>query len=549
MKLGELLRGLDVGALTEREASVRICDITEDSRTVVPGSLFIARAGHKADGKRFVDDALSAGACAVLTDDAGLAARLESKGGVAVPVVHATDITLVSAMAAERFYGGASSRLKLAGVTGTNGKTTTTYLIWQLMNSAKKRCGLIGTVVIDDGSEVAPANMTTPPAVELSRTFGVMHEAGCTAAALEVSSHALDQKRVDALRFEVAVFSNLTGDHLDYHGTMEKYASAKARLFEMISPEGTAIVNADDPAHARMLKDCKGRVLRCHEVREGESRSSSPGTCTVRMDRATMDGMELMLAGPWGEIAATVPLVGRYNAMNVLQSVASAHAMGVSSAELSRALPQLQAPPGRLERVSGPADAARVFVDYAHSDDSLRNVLSAVGEVMPGRMHGGARMHATAGAAAGSDKPGRLWVVFGCGGDRDKTKRPRMGLAAAELADKVIVTSDNPRTERPGDIIDQVLAGIPSAHRHKVDVHADRAKAIRLAVEQALPGDMVVIAGKGHETEQILPDGAGGTIKTHFDDREVAGAALAERRCASMVEGKPEQDSGKRGGR
>ncbi|MBI1189232.1 MAG: UDP-N-acetylmuramoyl-L-alanyl-D-glutamate--2,6-diaminopimelate ligase [Tepidisphaera sp.] len=523
MDLAELLRGMDVSGDVPAPGAVRVCDLTEDSRTVVPGSLFIARGGLKADGNRFVRAAVQAGAVAVLTDDPVLAREHALPG---VPVLHAPDIALATALLGERFYGNPSSRVALMGVTGTNGKTTTTYLIWQLLNHAGVRCGLIGTVVVDDGVEVGPAAMTTPPALELSRSIGVMAEAGVRAAALEVSSHALDQKRADGLAIRVGVFTNLTGDHLDYHKTMEAYAGAKARLFELLPPTGLAVVNAADPASARMLRDCKSRVIACALLEPGTHAKAS-ATCEIL--EMGLWGMRLRLSGPWGHIEPRVGLIGRYNAMNLLEAACAAHEMGVSAHDLLDACNELKAPPGRLESVSAPGDEISVFVDYAHSDDSLRNVLAEVGGQMPGRRHAGGRVWAAAGSAEGGGPAGRLWAVFGCGGDRDTSKRPRMGAAASELADVVIVTSDNPRTERPGDIIDQILAGITPANRAKVSVQADRARAIRHAIENAQPGDVVVVAGKGHETEQILPDGNGGTIRTHFDDREVARAALRER--------------------
>jgi UDP-N-acetylmuramoyl-L-alanyl-D-glutamate--2,6-diaminopimelate ligase len=523
MMLEELIAGLDVRVVAGKPAGVRVCDLTEDSRTVVPGSMFIARGGTKADGKQYLDSALKAGAVAVLTDDP----ELRQPKGFVVPVVHAPDILKTSGQMAERFYGQPASKLKLIGITGTNGKTTTTYLVWQLLNTAGTRCGLIGTVLVDDGAEVAPANMTTPPAIEISRTLGIMVEGGCKAATLEVSSHALDQKRADALPFAAAVFTNLSGDHLDYHKTMDEYAAAKARLFELLAPGGVAIVNAHDGWSQRMVRDFKGPVLRC-----GVGVGSVPvvGDCTAHILEESIHGMLLKLTGPWGSVQVNVPLIGRYNAMNVLQAAAACHAIGMSEAELSRGLPRVSAPPGRLERVNEPADKVSVFVDYAHSDDSLKNVLASVGAVMEGRRHASGRVHDAAGAPAASTPAGRLWVVFGCGGERDRTKRPRMGLAAATHADFVVITNDNPRTERPGDIVDEILSGVPADLKDKVSVQIDRQRAIRLAIESALPGDVIVIAGKGHETEQILPDGAGGTIRTHFDDREVARTILEERR-------------------
>lgn len=519
MDFHELVQGLDVRGALPAPRAVRICDVTEDSRTVVPGSLFIARSGLNADGKKFIAAAVRSGAVGVLTDDPHL--RRDD-----VPVVFSPDIALASAQLAERFYGNPSRRVRLVGVTGTNGKTTTTYLIWQMLNAANMRCGLIGTVVVDDGVEVGPAAMTTPPALELSRSIGVMAEAGVKAAALEVSSHALDQKRTDALRVEVGVFTNLTGDHLDYHKTMERYAAAKARLFEMLPREGLAVVNAADGATARMLQDCKARVLACAPA---DGPRTPMASATSEILDAGLWGMRLKLQGPWGVIEPRVGLIGKYNAMNLLQAACVAHEMGLDAGAILHGAESVAPPPGRLECVSAPGDEISVFVDYAHSDDSLRNVLAEVGGQMPGRRHVGGRVLAAAGGVTPGGPQARLWAVFGCGGDRDKTKRPRMGAAAGELADVVIVTSDNPRTERPGDIIDQILAGIAAGNRSKVSVQADRARAIAHAIEHAAPGDVVVIAGKGHETEQILPDGSGGTLRTHFDDREVARAALRER--------------------
>lgn len=550
MKLGRLIAGLGVRVLghagdkasarseARAVADVRVCDLTEDSRTVLPGSLFVARGGLKADGKRYIAGAIESGAVAVLCDDEGAletvreAAKNRAGGGM-VPVLFAQDVLLASSLIAERFYGRPGKKLDLVGVTGTNGKTTTTALVWQLLNRVERRCGLIGTVMIDDGREVGPASMTTPPSIELSRTLATMVESGCEAATLEVSSHALDQRRVDAMGIEIGIFTNLTGDHLDYHKTMEQYAGAKARLFEMLPVNGTAIVNVGDDAWRRMVRDCRASVVRCAVVGErGIAGIGADADATVEVVRAAMEGMRLRLDGAWGRIEATVPLVGNYNAMNILQAAVACHVLGLSATELTDGLEELVAPPGRLERVlagggevgeQNVGDGVHVFVDYAHSDDSLRNVLRAVGGVMEGR-------------GPGEHAP-KLIAVFGCGGDRDTTKRPRMGRAAAELADRVVVTSDNPRTERPSDIVDQVLAGIPANEREKVSVQVDRERAILAAIADAKPGDVVVIAGKGHETEQILPDGKGGTYRIHFDDREVARRALTLRlKTAGVVE-------------
>lgn len=536
MELARLFEGLDVRVVPSAVAgggrdgwrevgAVRVCDVTEDSRTVVPGSLFIARGGTKSDGKLYVEQALAAGAVAILTD-----AEDPVFAALPVPVVVARDVALVSARIGERFYGDPSRSLALALVTGTNGKTTTTTLIWQMMNAAGRRCGLVGTVVVDDGTEVAEATMTTPPSIELSRTLQRMVEGGCVAGALEASSHALDQKRCDALAVRVGVFTNLSGDHLDYHQTMEAYASAKARLFELLPADAVAIVNADDPAHERMVRDCRARVVKCRLGAAGGADEAG-----VEIGEVSIEGMALTLTGPWGRIACEVPMVGRYNAMNVLEAVAASHALGLTGAELTPGLEGVRAPAGRLERVEVPGGKFHVFVDYAHSDDSLRKVLEAVGPLVPGREPRGGGLTRHAGRAEAGEPNGRLWVVFGCGGDKDRTKRPRMGRAAAELADLVVLTSDNPRSERPGAIIDEVLAGVPPALRAKVTVQVERERAIRHALEQARAGDVVVIAGKGHETEQVLSDGKGGLTRIHFDDREVARKILEERRATESA--------------
>jgi UDP-N-acetylmuramoyl-L-alanyl-D-glutamate--2,6-diaminopimelate ligase len=516
MELGALIAGLDVRFAEAGEAvtasGVRVCDLTDDSRTVVPGSLFIARGGTKTDGKKFVADALAAGAVAVLTDDQGLRVR----GDRRAPVLHSADLPRAASAMAERFYGNPSRKLTLIGVTGTNGKTTTAHLVHQIMNGAGVRCGLIGTVVIDDGREVGEASMTTPPATELSRTFGTMVEAGCGAAVMETSSHALDQGRVAALSYRVGVFTNLTGDHLDYHGTMEAYGAAKARLFGMLPADGWAVVNAEDPGAAQMAQGCRARVLGCRVAVGAGAPAMQLGAraeeCCATVLAMSMAGTRVVFEGPWGRFEATIRLVGRHNTMNALQAVAACFAAGVPAGVLERQIATAVPPPGRLEPVTTARDSFAVFVDYAHTDDALRKVLATVGPLV------------------NRDAGGRLAVVFGCGGDRDRTKRPRMGAAAAEMADLVYVTSDNPRSERPSDIIDEILRGIPEEARGKVSVDADRRQAIVRAMGNARGGDVVVIAGKGHETYQISSDGKGGLVTRHFDDREVARAALVERK-------------------
>ena len=527
MLVGDLISGFPITPGTPAAhamRAVRICDVTEDSRTVQPGSLFIARRGEKNDGRQFVPAAVKAGAVAILTDDPGLAVPKVHTGHDSVAILRTTDLPLATAQIGERFYGEPSSKLAVLGVTGTNGKTTTTFLIHQMLNLLGVRCGLMGTVHIDDGTEVAPAALTTAPALEISRTLARMHEAGCAAAVLEVSSHALHQRRVGAITFAGAAFTNLTGDHLDYHKTMDEYAAAKAMLFESLAPQAAAVVNAGDPAHARMIRDCKARVVRCLPTMKAEvpREALAPGECRATIRAMGHSHTDVLLAGSWGVNEVRLPLVGAFNVMNALQAAALIHATlgsgGVSFADIARVLAKVKAPPGRLEPVTAPSAEIAVFVDYAHSDDALRTVLTTTREAMSG--------------APGTEKGGgELWCVFGCGGDRDRSKRPRMGKVAAALSDFVIVTSDNPRTEQARAIIGEIIDGIPAEAQVRVRIEPDREAAIQMAIGAAPAGSVIVIAGKGHEDYQILPDPArpGQTVSRHFDDREVARGALKKR--------------------
>jgi UDP-N-acetylmuramoyl-L-alanyl-D-glutamate--2,6-diaminopimelate ligase len=508
MDLAVLMDGLPIRLLAGPR-SVRVTDLTEDSRSVLPGSLFVARRGLKHDGRAFVAGAVGAGASAVLTDDPDLPLARTPAPGVALLL--ADDLPLAQAQLAERFYGSPSARLMLCGATGTNGKTTITYLIHQLLNRAGIRCGLIGTVCVDDGVETAPAHLTTPPAMELSRTMHRMVEAGCRACAMETSSHSLDQQRVGALRYRVGVFTNLSHDHLDYHGTMDAYALAKARLFAMLPAEGTAIVNADDEHAPVMLAGCRARRITCSQVSPQADVYARAGACTT-------SSTVVRVRAPWtdGEATILLPLVGAHNVMNAVQAATAAWAMGMDAPSIVAGLAHVHAPPGRLEPITPVGAPVQAYVDYAHSDDSLRRVLGVLREAL------------RRAASSTASHPARLVCVFGCGGDRDRTKRPKMGAAAAELADVSIVTSDNPRTEQPGAIIDQILAGVPADRRDTVTVHADRARAIHAAAAILQPGDVLLIAGKGHEDYQILPDPSspGGTRRIHFDDRQVGREAL-----------------------
>lgn len=545
MHIGALIAGLGIVVQTAhdqaRSVAVRVCDITEDSRTVLPGSLFIARRGVQSDGRAFVPMAIKAGACAILSDDPDLVLPEPVREQELPVLLYAADINLATAQLAERFYGEPSRAMHVIGVTGTNGKTTTTFLIHQMLNQLGVRCGLIGTVVIDDGTEVSPSSLTTPPALEVSRTLSRMLEAGCKAAVMETSSHALHQKRVGALTFAAGVFTNLTHDHLDYHGTMENYAAAKAGLFEMLGRDGRAIVNAQDSWTVRMLRDCRAAIAGCGIRPETPGapdqvgdREGSSGGYWARVIGADTSGTNVELEYGGKQYEARIPLVGGFNVMNALQALATVHQVfgSFGMEQVIAALQQVNPPPGRLEPVTVDGDAIQVFVDYAHTDDALQTVLRTV--------RGALRQRGESGGE------GRLWCVFGCGGDRDRTKRPKMGRIAHEMADCVVVTSDNPRTEQPDAIVEEILAGMQGEGRGgnrvqagraqdwaqaRVRVELDRERAIQLAIRNLEPGDALIIAGKGHEDYQILPDPAmpGKTITRHFDDREVARAALEAR--------------------
>lgn len=537
MLLHDLIHDLDgIAPLPPGAPNPRICDITEDARTAMPGSLFVARKGLVHDGHDHIAEALEAGAIAVLTDRDDLA--LPPPGHHRpVPVVLRTQSTpLASARLAERFYGDPSKQLTLIAVTGTNGKTTVTYLIHQLLNNLGIPAGLVGTIWIDDGTEVAPATHTTPPALELSRTLSRMVEAGCRAAVIEASSHALVQSRIDALDLDVAVFTNLSPEHLDYHGSLDAYADAKARLFDMLPATGVAVVNDDDPTTPRMLRDCKARVLRC-TTRDAGPKDVGTGTtdadaCAhIRSLSVAGSDYDLRIADRTARVRS--PLVGRFNVTNAMLASAAVHAAArlCAIAPGSHAEPPPQTgleriasllgtalpPPGRLEPVTDPPHEQMrhgqtpltVLVDYAHTDDALKHTLETIRDLR--------------------DSPDQnIWCVFGCGGDRDRTKRPRMGAVVARIADHAVVTSDNPRTEPPNKIIDDILEGVPEHDRAQLHVEPDRERAIRHTIRSASPNDIVVIAGKGHETYQILPDPSSptGTVTRDFDDRAVARSQL-----------------------
>ena len=490
MRLGELVAEFPIHAPAGDTPDLLLTGVTDDSRAVEPGMLFVARAGSTKDGRQYLDDALARGASAVLTTADG------SDHPNDVVHLKTDDPAAMLGAIVHRWHGDPTRQLRIVGVTGTNGKTTVATLLRQILREAGRRCGLLGTIDIDDGARIAPAELTTPGAPELAAIFARMVANGCTDAVMEVSSHALDQQRVAGMHFTGGIFTNLSGDHLDYHGTMNAYRDAKARLFAALPGHGFAVINARDDAAAAMREAAEGagaRVIAC-----GDDPAPS-----ARVIARTVAGTALELRGAWGTIRGTVPLVGVHNAMNVLEAVAAAHELGLDQATLARSLPRLTAPPGRLEPVASRRTGPAVFVDYAHTDDALVNVLQAVRPLVPDH--------------------GTLRVVFGCGGDRDRTKRPRMMQAALNGADDVMVTSDNPRTEDPSSIVEEILAGVPDEARSRVSALVDREEAIHAAITRARPADVVIIAGKGHEDYQIV-----GTERRPFDDRLIAAEALSQ---------------------
>lgn len=469
------------------DGDVMVFDVVEDARNVKPGDVFLARPGRSCDGRDFIAHAQAAGATAIISDAEGCSRTT-------LPAIECVDPSMVSARLAERLHGDPSRRLQVIGVTGTNGKSTTAMILQHLLHDEHDRCGLIGGIHIDDGRNRTAASLTTPQASDVSRLLGRMVRNGCTRVVMEVSSHALDLGRVHAISFHGAIFTNLSGDHLDWHGDMVQYAIAKRRLFAMLPGHGIAVVNSEDERSAFMAKAASCQVL------ETGAGATAQYVCLEE----DLDGSRARFEGPWGGfdgIEARLPLVGRHNLTNALQAVTMAQQLGVAPAILAQRLPACPCPPGRLESVSSREDQPRVFVDFAHTDGALSSTLASIRRVM--------------------EPDQSLHVVFGCGGDRDATKRPRMAEAVLSHADTAVITSDNPRTERPQSIIDDVLEGVPADRIDDVQVIIERDLAIRHAIESADDRSVVLIAGKGHECVQLI-DGE----RIPFNDVTVATACL-----------------------
>ncbi len=489
MLLHSLIRQFNSEASISGVPNIEITGICEDSRQVQPGNVFIARSGAQANGAAFLADAAARGAAAAIVGSKVTPSPL--------PQVVIPDPAAAASRLANLFYGDPSAKVRVLGVTGTNGKTTTTYLIRHILAIVKARCGMIGTVEIDDGQTRREASMTTPAATDIAALLASMRDKGCRACAIEVSSHALDQSRVSGVTFAGAAFTNLTGDHLDYHKTMDNYAAAKAALFSTLSQTAVAVVNDDDKFSDRMVRDCHGRVIRFGFGKSADYRA--------RDIAITSSGSNFILHTPDGRAEVKMQLIGRHNIENALAAAALVgEVFGLSVHQIAAGLREAPGAPGRLQPVRAGQPFA-VLVDYAHTDDALENVLTALRPLTRGKLR----------------------VLFGCGGDRDNTKRPRMARTAEKLADAVYITSDNPRTEKPQSIVDEIVDGLSAAGRRTAFVEIDRHAAIQQILADAEPGDVVLIAGKGHENYQII-----GTEKRHFDDVEEATRAL-ERRVAA----------------
>lgn len=525
LRIYDLLTSAGLGYRTDAPVDLIISGLTEDSRAVSQGNLFIARPGTKADGAGFARDAVDRGAVALVTQ--------KWLDEIPVPQILVNNAANACSRLAQAYFGHPCQSVQTIGITGTNGKTTSTYLVRHILSKLGKRCGLIGTVEIDDGQTMRESDMTTPPPIELARLISTMKKHECDACAVEISSHSLDQHRVAGMKLSAAGFTNLTGDHLDYHKTMDAYAHAKSRLFNMLGDDGVAVVNGDDEWTEQIIQGCRARVVRYRvEGVSGGTASGGTGVPSVsskdhileRITRGTpvppemsvapesvplssdwiarniriqSSGTSFDLSGPNSKTHVQLRLVGLHNVQNALTAMLICiERFGLPVEDVARAISDSVGAPGRLERVVNPKKPRlSVLVDYAHSDDALANVLKALRPLTRGRLR----------------------VVFGCGGDRDPTKRPRMARVAHQLADELYITSDNPRTENPVSIIDEIVSGLSADERKTVFIDADRRKAISKAISDSDEDDVVLIAGKGHEKYQIM-----GTVKHHFDDVEEA---------------------------
>jgi len=478
------------------DAEVR--DVQYDSRRVGPGDVFVAMRGGSTDGNRFVRAAIERGASAIVTDSREVFAELGD-----VPAVLVEHGRRALAEASSAVFGRPQDKLKISAVTGTNGKTTTAFLLEQMLASVGRKCVLVGTIETRIAGEVRPSEHTTPEARDLLALFAEGVKAGCTEVVMEMSSHALEQERVWGIPVDVAIFTNLTQDHLDFHGTMGAYASAKMKLFKGVGAPHPriSVTNADDPLGDLFWNKSQADIRWTYGLKPNGSTAPDFYADNISLKP---DGTSFVWKYPQGEMPVHSPLVGRVNIYNLLAASGAAMARNVSSAEVEAAVRNLKQVPGRFEVVPGSREAGfTVVVDYAHTDDALKNLIE-LGRGLVGE-HGG-----------------HVITMFGCGGDRDKTKRPKMGRVAGAGSDLVVVTSDNPRSEDPMEIINEALLGVRETNATFV-VEEDRRAAIEVAIRAAKPGDIVLLAGKGHEKEQIFADGP-----VPFDDVAEAARILGE---------------------
>ena len=477
MKLSELLYGVSVVSVSGSTA-VEPLRITTDSRQVSPGTLFIAIRGTRVDGRQFIEQALQQGAVAIVTETMP-PSLLPDKTFVQV-----SDAALASALIAARFYGDAAARLKVVGVTGTNGKTTIATLLYKLFSGLGYTCGLVSTVENRIADRSVASTHTTPDPVQLHHLFQQMEQAGCTHVFMEVSSHAIHQHRIAGIPFAGGIFSNITHDHLDYHKTFDEYIRVKKSFFDLLPATSFALSNADDKRGAVMLQNCKARKLfyALRTLADYKGRLLDNG----------LEGLQLNI----DEVEVHFRLIGTFNAYNLLAVYGAACALGLDKMEVLTQLSQLQGAPGRFECIMSPNEQVMAVVDYAHTPDALLNVLTTLKQLRKPEQ--------------------KLTTVTGCGGDRDRTKRPLMAAAVAAHSDRFIFTSDNPRTEDPALIIKDMEEGLSAADLKKYIPIVDRDAAIKTAITLSAPHDIILVAGKGHETYQDVKGS-----KEHFDDREI----------------------------
>jgi len=492
MEWGEAISAVRVIETAGRQ-DIAVRGVQYDSRRVSAGDVFVAMRGGSSDGNQFIDGAISRGAAVVVTDSRTVFAELKDRRPeITMALVEHGRRALAEVSSA--VFGAPEKVLKISAVTGTNGKTTTAFLLEQMLRSVGRKCVLLGTIETHIGDEVRESAHTTPESRDVLAVFTDGVRAGCTEAVMEMSSHALDQERVWGLPVDVAIFTNLTQDHLDYHGTMEAYAAAKAKLFAGVGAEAprVAVINADDPVAGQMIAAAGGCEVVTYGIDAGDWRA---------VDVALKAGeTRFLLRSPFGEVEVQSYLTGRVNVYNLLAAMAAAVARGLTLEEVVESAGHVKPVPGRFEAV--PNDLGfTVVVDYAHTDDALQNLIGIARDLVG---------------------TGRVITMFGCGGDRDKTKRPKMGRVAAAESDLVVVSSDNPRSEEPMQIIDEVMLGVREEDATFI-VEEDRRAAIEVAIRAAKPGDIVLLAGKGHEKVQIFADGA-----VPFDDVEEAARVLRD---------------------